>query len=371
MPERGTPIQAHVVPAHPELRSFNAHLARVARRALEAQGWTVSLSDLYGMGFDPCERAEHYAARQQPERFDVQAEQRHASEHGTIPDIVAAEIERLDRADLLVLQYPMWRHLPPAMLKGWLDRVLIYGEVYTSRKRFEAGRFIGKRAMLSVTVGTSEATYAFDGRSGDIDLLLWPVNFSLAYVGYGVLSPFIAYGVEAGLRYSDASVVEARLKRVEENLGARLRGLDQVPLIPFNRMAEWPFIRRRQQLDLEYGVRPRSVSSSRRASSGPPERLAAFAERVAAADAEVVQVPIAEAEEFPSLACSFQPDEHSRRDGVGRDADCCQQRRARPGLPGLAKGVIPNLLCDHRHLKSPRCVWCRLSIAAVDRLPRG
>jgi NAD(P)H dehydrogenase (quinone) len=216
------------------------------------------------MGFDPCERPGHYAARQQPERFDVQAEQHHASENRSIPDVVAAEIERLDRADLLVLQYPMWWHLPPAMLKGWLDRVLIYGAVYTSRKRFEAGRFIGKRAMLSLTDGTSEATYAFDGRSGDIDLLLWPVNFSLAYLGYAVLSPFVAYGVEAGLRYSEASVVEARLKRVEEDLDARLRRLDQVPVIPFNRMAEWgadghmkpqapvysPFVRRRRHLDL-------------------------------------------------------------------------------------------------------------------------
>ena len=107
------------------------------------------MSDLYAMDFDPCERAEHYAARRQPGRFDVQLEQRHASEQGTVPEVVAAEIERLDRADLLILQYPMWWHLPPAMLKGWLDRVLIFGEVYASQKRFEKGRFVGKRAMLS------------------------------------------------------------------------------------------------------------------------------------------------------------------------------------------------------------------------------
>ena len=220
-------MQAHIVLAHPEARSYNANLAEVARRSLEAQGWSVSVSDLYGMGFDPCERAEHYAERQEPGRFDVQAEQRHASKQGRMPPIVAAEIERLDRAELLILQYPMWWHLPPAMLKGWFDRVLIFGEVYASQKRFEKGRFLGKRAMLSVTVGTSAETYGFDGRSGDIDLLLWPVNFTLAYVGYSVLRPFVAYGVEAGLRYSDASVVEARLKRVEQDLDATLRGLDQ------------------------------------------------------------------------------------------------------------------------------------------------
>lgn len=258
-------MQAHIVLAHPEPRSFNAHLALVAQASLESRGWSVSLSDLYAMGFDPCERAEHYDARREPTRFDVQAEQRHASDRGSIPRIVAGEIGRLDRADLLILQYPMWWHLPPAMLKGWLDRVLIYGEVYTSRKRFDAGRFVGKRSMISVTVGTSPETYAFDGRSGDIDLLLWPVHFTLAYVGYEVLSPFVAYGVEAGLRYSDASVVDARLKKVEVDLRDTLRELDRRPAIPFNRMAEWgadgriraeakvhsPFIRRRRHLPIE------------------------------------------------------------------------------------------------------------------------
>jgi NAD(P)H dehydrogenase (quinone) len=70
--------------------------------------------------------------------------------------------------------------------------------------------------------------------------------------------------VEAGLPYSDASVVEARPRGVAEDLDRALRGLDRRPTIPFNRMAEWgangrilpeapvhsPFIRRKQQLDL-------------------------------------------------------------------------------------------------------------------------
>ena len=40
------------------------------------------------------------------------------------------ELGRMDRADLVVLQYPMWWHLPPAMLKGWFDRVLAYGATH-------------------------------------------------------------------------------------------------------------------------------------------------------------------------------------------------------------------------------------------------
>jgi NAD(P)H dehydrogenase (quinone) len=258
-------MHAHFVLAHPEPRSFNAHLMRSGSAVLAAEGWTVSVSDLYAMDFDPCECAEHFSRRVAPDRFDAQSEQRHASETGSLPQVVADELALMDRADLLVLQYPMWWHLPPAMLKGWFDRVLAYGDAYTSEKRWENGRFVGKRAMLSVTVGTSRETYAFDGRSGDIDLMLWPVNFTLAYVGYEVLTPFVAYGVEAGLRYSDPAVVEARLRAVVEDFRAELPRIAQRATIPFNRMAEWgadgriapgapvhsPFIRRKAKLELE------------------------------------------------------------------------------------------------------------------------
>ena len=258
-------MHSHFVLAHPEPRSFNAHLARSGAAALEAEGWTTSFSDLYAMGFDPCERADHYPDRVAPDRFDVQAEQRHASEAGGLPQVVRDELALMDRADLLVLQYPMWWHLPPAILKGWFDRVLAYGDGYTAKKRWETGRFVGKRAMLSVTVGTSRETYAFDGRSGDIDLMLWPVNFTLAYVGYDVLAPFVAYGVEAGLRYSDPAAIERRLRGVVEEFRAELLRVGSRAKIPFNRMAEWgadgriapgapvhsAFIRRKEKLDLE------------------------------------------------------------------------------------------------------------------------
>src|SRR3546814_16266496 len=119
----------------------------------------------------------------------------------------------MDRADLLVLQYPMWWHLPPAILKGWFDRVLAYGEAYTSAKRFEAGRFVGKRAMISVTVGTSRETYAHAGRGGDIDLLLWPANFWLAHCGFTLLDPIMASVVDAAVGNASGE------KRVDANEG--------------------------------------------------------------------------------------------------------------------------------------------------------
>ncbi len=123
----------------------------------------------------------------------------------------------------------------------------------------------GELSAETVTVGTSEDTYAYNGRSGDIDLLLWPINFSLAYGGFSVLEPFIAYGVEAGLRYSDPAEVEARLKAISNEWATTLSTVDKIPSIPFNQMAHWgsdgritpdapvysPFIRRKPQLPLE------------------------------------------------------------------------------------------------------------------------
>lgn len=258
-------MKAHVVLAHPEPKSYNAHLAGLARQTLENRGWSVTLTDLGADGFDPCEKAAHYRAPLNPERFDVQSEQRHASAEGTLPPEVRSEIANLQAADLLILQYPMWWHLPPAILKGWMDRVFVYGEVYKSANRFENGRFVGKRAMLSLTVGTSPETYAFNGRSGDIDLMLWPVNFSLAYVGFDVLAPHVAYGVEAGLRYSDADVIAERLAGIERDWAARLQGIEAEKPIPFNKMADWgddgrikpdapahsPYIRHRDKLEID------------------------------------------------------------------------------------------------------------------------
>jgi NAD(P)H dehydrogenase (quinone) len=258
-------MHAHIVLAHPETQSFNGRLVDVAKIALQDESWEVTVSDLYGMGFDPCEKQDFYANPKDSSRFNVQAEQRHASDQGNIPVNIKEEIDYLDSADLLILQYPMWWHLPPAILKGWYDRVFLYGEIYTSSKRFESGRFSNKRAMLSITVGTSAETYAHNGRSGDIDLMLWPINFTLAYVGYKVLEPFIAYGVEAGISYSNPEVIEQRLNSIEQELTDRCRALDSIPEVPFNLKEDWgsdgrikptapvysPFIRHSEKLKLD------------------------------------------------------------------------------------------------------------------------
>jgi NAD(P)H dehydrogenase (quinone) len=97
--------------------------------------------------------------------------------------------------------------------------------------------------------------------------MLWPVNCSLAYVGYSVLAPFVAYGLEADrLRYSEPAVVEERLKAIVDDFcAAVLPRVGERATIPFNRKDEWaedgrivpgapvysPFVRRKEHLELE------------------------------------------------------------------------------------------------------------------------
>lgn len=46
-------MKAHIVHAHSEPASFTAAMRDVAKAALEAKGYAVTVSDLYAMGFDP------------------------------------------------------------------------------------------------------------------------------------------------------------------------------------------------------------------------------------------------------------------------------------------------------------------------------
>jgi len=167
-------VRAFIIHCHPEATSFNAALTERAVRTLSSEGWSVEVSDLYKEGFDPVEKREHYRHRNDPEVFAPLGEQRHAYATGTLPGDVKREIARLERADLVILQFPLWWHAQPAMLKGWFDRVFVSGGLYSSGKRYDAGHFRGKLAVCSVTSGAPELDFGPGSRGGDLDVMLWP-----------------------------------------------------------------------------------------------------------------------------------------------------------------------------------------------------
>lgn len=243
-----------IVQSHPEPRSFNGGLTGTAVETLRAQGHDVEVSDLYAQAFDPVEGPDHYRDRGDPDLFDVQGEQRHASRARSLPDDVRREIDRLDRADLLILQFPIWWHNVPAMLKGWFDRVLVYGEMYTSTRRYDQGRYVGRRAICAVTAGAPEITFSRSGRSGPLDLVLWSTHYSLHYMGYSVLQPFAAYGIQSarGIIYEEEGPFRQRLEQVKADWASRLGTLMTEATMPF---AGWA------DMDAQGVVRPDSPRS--------------------------------------------------------------------------------------------------------------
>ncbi|GGH12750.1 NAD(P)H dehydrogenase [Alsobacter metallidurans] len=188
-------MHALIVYAHPEPTSFNAAMRDAAVAAIAAAGHTAEVSDLYGEGFNPVAGRHDFTTVADPDRFHYQTEQEHAALHdGFAPDL-RREQERVARADVLILQFPLWWGGPPAILKGWCERVLAYGVAYVDGARFDTGLFKGRRALFSVTTGGTPERFSSTGVYGPIEQVLYPVQrLLLEYLGFDVLPPFVAYG---------------------------------------------------------------------------------------------------------------------------------------------------------------------------------
>ena len=106
-----------LVLAHPCPDSFNQACAAAAVRGLTRAGHTVDTIDLYADGFR--------AAMSREERVAYESDQ------PILDPMVADHAARLLAADAIVLVYPTWWSGLPAVLKGWLERVMIPGVGFT------------------------------------------------------------------------------------------------------------------------------------------------------------------------------------------------------------------------------------------------
>jgi NAD(P)H dehydrogenase (quinone) len=209
-----------IVLAHPEPGSFNGAMFDTAVRELRAAGHTVATSDLYRMGFNPVSSRANFTTVKDPDYLKLQVEETYASEHdGFAPD-VEAELRKLEACDLLILQFPMWWFGLPAILKGWVDRVMAMGRTYGYGAIYQSGKFRGKRALLSLTTGGPEEAYRKGGFNGDIDGILRPVQRGvLEFLGFDVLAPQVHYGpvrAEPGQRQAWLAEHAERLRAIHD-----------------------------------------------------------------------------------------------------------------------------------------------------------
>jgi NAD(P)H dehydrogenase (quinone) len=215
-----TAMKVLIVFAHPEPRSFNGALFATAVETLQAAGHTVATSDLYRLGFDPVSSRCNFTSVKDPEYLKLQVEELHATELGGFAPEVEAEIAKIEAADLMIWQFPLWWFGLPGILKGWVDRVFAMGRTYGMGHIYATGVFRGKRALLSLTTGGPAESYTADGFNGDIEAVLRPIHRGmLEFVGFDVLAPQIHYGPVR----ADQAQREAWLKAWAE----RLRAIEQ------------------------------------------------------------------------------------------------------------------------------------------------
>ena len=205
-----------IVHAHPEPRSFSASLVTTAVDELRGLGHEVLVSDLYAMGFNPVASAADFQQRANPDYCVYALEQRHGVDTGTIATDIQAELDKLLWCDLLILNFPLFWCSTPAIMKGWIDRVLVSGKVYGGKRFYNQGGLKGKRALVSLTLGGQEHMFAPDGVHGPMkDMLKHLLQGTLAYTGMEVLPPFIGWHVPYITRDARRTYLESWRTRLQ------------------------------------------------------------------------------------------------------------------------------------------------------------
>ncbi|QPP08247.1 NAD(P)H-dependent oxidoreductase [Streptomyces bathyalis] len=216
--------------AHPEQRSLNASLMREGLRELTAYGHETQVSDLYAMRWkavlDAADVRPAGPGTSDAARLSVGAEQERAYTADEQSEDIRAEQRKIAWADTLVFHFPMWWFGPPAIMKGWFDRVLVQGFAFGLRGpdgrilRYGEGGLAGKRALVITSVGSREPGFAPRGIHGYVNDVLWPLlHGTFWYTGMAPHRPFVVYGAdrltdEGHREYADA--LRERLRALPE-----------------------------------------------------------------------------------------------------------------------------------------------------------
>ncbi|QBR01586.1 NAD(P)H-dependent oxidoreductase [Paraburkholderia pallida] len=219
-----------IVHAHPEPKSFSSALKDTAIEVFREGGHDVQVSDLYAMGFNPVASVDDFGNRANPDYCVYALEQRHGVSNGTISPDIQRELDKLMQCDLLVLNFPVFWFSTPAILKGWLDRVLVSGTVYGGTRFYDRGGLRGKRAIVSVTLGGQAHMFGNDGVHGPIEgMLRHLLQGTLGYTGLDVLAPFVGWHVPYVSNEERLALLKAwrqRLSSLEEETPLAFPSLD-------------------------------------------------------------------------------------------------------------------------------------------------
>jgi NAD(P)H dehydrogenase (quinone) len=182
-----------VVVAHPDPGSFTLSLASAYCAAALKAGQHPILRDLYRMKFDPCLRNEEIP---RPSGF------------AAAPD-ATAERELIADAGVFVFVYPFWFNAPPAMLIGYIDRILSAGFGFQPGA-WGSEPLLKGRKLISLTVSGAPTTWVKETGAMQAHNRLFAEHVA-AVCGIDVLDHLHFGGVHTGIR---ADFVEKSLAMI-------------------------------------------------------------------------------------------------------------------------------------------------------------
>ncbi|MGI6032423.1 MAG: NAD(P)H-dependent oxidoreductase [Coriobacteriales bacterium] len=132
---------------------------------------------------------------------------------------VAAEQEALSKADVIVLQFPLWWYSMPWLLKKWMEDTFLHGFSHGS-----TGKALqGKKLVVSVTTGGPAEAYTGEGETHTLEEYLLPIKATSALTGMDFVGIVATHGVSY-LSRTDEAAKKDMVKRAQEH-AARLAKL--------------------------------------------------------------------------------------------------------------------------------------------------
>ena len=132
-----------IISAHPNPQSFNRALVEEVIKATRQAGGETVVRDLYTLDFNPV----------------LSWRELNASMEGIVSAEIKFEQKLITEADLITFIYPLWWMGFPAILKGYLDRVLSYGFAYQNENNISVGLLGHKKIQQFITMGNSIEKY--------------------------------------------------------------------------------------------------------------------------------------------------------------------------------------------------------------------
>jgi len=132
-------IEHLVVIGHPRKDSFNHSLAEAYCERVRSRGQAVVVRDLYSAGFDPLLKSDEH-----PE----------ITGSAGCAD-VALEVAAMARAAAVVIIYPIWYGMPPAVIVGYVDRVLGAGLAISAFHRGRRENVMAGKGLVLMTTSAS------------------------------------------------------------------------------------------------------------------------------------------------------------------------------------------------------------------------